>query len=137
VIFMILMLGSVGLPGTSGFVGEFLVLMGAYQANGLIAAFATTGVVLGAAYMLVLYRRVVFGEAKNADAAAMPDVTRLELGYFLPLIALVLWLGIAPGYVMDRVGPSVSKIITQVTQNKPIQTKPENQFISQLEGSIQ
>ncbi len=135
VIFMILMLGSVGLPGTSGFVGEFLVLMGAYQADGLIAALATTGVVLGAAYMLVLYRRVIFGESKNADAAAMPDVTKLELGYFIPLLALVLWLGVAPGFVMDRIGPSVNRLIAQVTMNKPVEAKPENQFISQLEGT--
>lgn len=134
VIFMILMLGSVGLPGTSGFVGEFLVLVGAYQADGLIAAFATSGVILGAAYMLVLYRRVVFGQAKNADAAAMPDVTKLEFGYFIPLVALVLWLGVAPGFVMERIGPSVGKLVTQVTQNKPVEAKPENQFISRLEG---
>lgn len=136
VIFMILMLGSVGLPGTSGFVGELLVLLGAYQADGLIAAFATTGVVLGAAYMLVLYRRVVFGEHKNADAAAMPDVNRLELGYFIPLIGLVIWLGVAPGFVMDRIGPSTARLVTQVTANKPMAPKPENQFLSKLEGEV-
>lgn len=136
VIMMIFMLGSVGLPGTSGFVGEFLVLLGAFEADGLIAAFATTGVILGAAYMLVLYRRVIFGEQKNADAAAMPDVTRLELGYFIPLIGLVLWLGIAPGFVMDRIGPSVNRLITQVTMNKPVEARPQNQFISQLERGL-
>ena len=137
VIFMVLMLGSVGLPGTSGFVGEFLVLLGAFQADGLIAALATTGVILGAAYMLILYRRVVFGEQKNADAAAMPDVNKLELGYFVPLIALVIWLGVAPGFVMDRIGPSVNRLVTQVTMNKPIQAKPENQYISQFEATPQ
>ncbi len=136
VIMMIFMLGSVGLPGTSGFVGEFLVLLGAFEADGLIAAFATTGVILGAAYMLVLYRRVIFGEQKNADAAAMPDVSRLELGYFIPLIGLVLWLGIAPGFVMDRIGPSVNRLITQVTMNKPVEARPQNQFISQLERGL-
>ncbi len=112
-VFMIFMLGSVGLPGTSGFVGEFLTLMGAFQVNTIIAVFATTGVVLGAAYMLVLYRRVIFGEQKNKDAAAMPDLTKIEYGYLVPLVLIVLWLGIAPSYVMDKVAPSVEKLIGQ------------------------
>ena len=112
-VFMILMLGSVGLPGTSGFVGEFLTLMGAFQVNTIIAAFATTGIVLGAAYMLVLYRRVIFGEQKNKDAAAMLDLTKLEYSYLVPLVLIVLWLGIAPSYVMDKIAPSVQKLIGQ------------------------
>jgi NADH-quinone oxidoreductase subunit M len=112
-IFMILMLGSVGLPGTSGFVGEFLTLMGAFQVNTAIAVFATTGVVLGAAYMLVMYRKVIFGTQVNDDAAAMKDVNKLEYGYLVPLVLLVLWLGVAPSYVMDRVAPSVQKLMGQ------------------------
>lgn len=110
-IFMILMLGSVGLPGTSGFVGEFLSLMGAYQVDTLIALLATTGVVLGAAYMLVLYRRVIFGEQINKDAAAMPDLTMREFGIFAPMIVLVIWLGVNPGVVMNKVAPSVDNLI--------------------------
>ncbi|MAZ76346.1 MAG: NADH-quinone oxidoreductase subunit M [Micavibrio sp.] len=110
-IFMILMLGSVGLPGTSGFVGEFLTLLGAYQADTVIAALATTGVILGATYMLVLYRRVVFGEQKNKDAAAMPDVDKREFAIFIPLVLMVVWLGVAPSFVMDRVSPSVQNLL--------------------------
>ena len=112
-VFMILMLGSVGLPGTSGFVGEFLTLMGAFQVNTVVAVFATSGVVLGAAYMLVLYRAVIFGEQKNADAAAMKDLTKLEYSYLVPLVLIVIWLGVAPSYVMDRVAPSVEKLMGQ------------------------
>jgi len=112
-VFMILMLGSVGLPGTSGFVGEFLTLAGSFQANTTIAVFATTGVVLGAAYMLVLYRRVIFGQLKHKDAGAMKDLTKLEYSYLMPLVLIVLWLGIAPSYVMDRVSPSVEKLLGQ------------------------
>lgn len=108
-LFMVFMLGSVGLPGTSGFVGEFLSLMGAFRANTWVALFATTGVVLGAAYMLVLYRRVVFGEQKNPDAAAMPDVTAGERFYLIPLALMVIWLGVTPGFVMDRVSPALEK----------------------------
>ena len=112
-VFMVLMLGSVGLPGTSGFVGEFLTLMGAFQVDTIVAVFATTGVVLGAAYMLVLYRRVVFGGQINEDAAAMKDLNKLEYSYFIPLVLLVIWLGVAPGVVMDKVAPSVEKLISQ------------------------
>lgn len=112
-VFMILMLGSVGLPGTSGFVGEFLTLMGAFQIDTIVAVFATTGVVLGAAYMLVLYRRVVFGPQVNDDAAAMKDLSKLEFGYFVPLVLLVLWLGIAPSVLMDKISVSVDHLIHQ------------------------
>jgi NADH-quinone oxidoreductase subunit M len=112
-VFMVLMLGSVGLPGTSGFVGEFLALMGIFQVDTIVAVFATTGVVLGAAYMLVLYRRVIFGAQKNDDAAAMKDLNRIEYICLVPLVVLTIWLGVAPGIVMDKVAPSVEKLIGQ------------------------
>lgn len=110
-VFMILMLGSVGLPGTSGFVGEFLVLLGAFQTNTVIAALAATGVILGAAYMLMLYRKVVFGPRINDDALKMPDVNKRELGLLVPIVLLVLWLGVFPNTVLDKIGPSVDKLI--------------------------
>lgn len=116
VIFMVFMLGSVGLPGTSGFVGEFLSLLGAYQVDKIVAIFATTGLVLGATYMLMLYRRVIFGEQVNKDAAAMPDLETREVLIFLPLVALVIWLGVQPGVVMDKISPSVEKLRGQYTQ---------------------
>ena len=78
-LFMLFTMASVGLPGTSGFVGEFLALVGAYEANSWVAAVATTGIILGAAYMLWLYWRVAYGTSRNADAAAMPDLNRREL----------------------------------------------------------
>jgi NADH-quinone oxidoreductase subunit M len=115
-VFMIFMLGSVGLPGTSGFIGEFLALMGAFQADTLVAVFATTGVVLGAAYMLVLYRKVIFGVHTNEEAASMKDLTRIEYYILVPLALLVLWFGVAPGFVMDRMAPSVERLINQYQQ---------------------
>ncbi len=111
-VFMVFMLGSVGLPGTSGFVGEFLTLLGAFQANTVIAALATTGVVFGAAYMLVLYRRVVFGPQDNKDAAEMPDLTVLEKGLFIPLVILVFYLGVFPNVVLEKLSPAVEPITT-------------------------
>ncbi|PZQ43894.1 MAG: NADH-quinone oxidoreductase subunit M [Micavibrio aeruginosavorus] len=117
-VFMVLMLGSVGLPGTSGFVGEFLTLMGSFQVNTYVAVFATTGVVFGAAYMLVLYRKVIFGEQKNADAAAMPDLTKTEYGYLVPLVLMVILFGVAPGLVMKNVSPSVAALLEQYQKTK-------------------
>jgi NADH-quinone oxidoreductase subunit M len=110
-VFMIFMLGSVGLPGTSGFIGEFLSIMGAFQVNTVVAALAASGVILGAAYMLVLYRRLIFGPAVNKDAAAMPDLNRRELALLLPLAALVLYLGVFPNVISDKISPSVDKLI--------------------------
>jgi NADH-quinone oxidoreductase subunit M len=110
-VFMILMLGSVGLPGTSGFVGEFLILLGTFQVNTLIAALAATGVILGAAYMLMLYRRVVFGPRVNKDALAMPDLNTRELSLLVPLVLLVLWLGVFPNTVMDKISPTVHQLV--------------------------
>ncbi|MCB1532411.1 MAG: NADH-quinone oxidoreductase subunit M [Alphaproteobacteria bacterium] len=111
-VFMIFTLGSVGLPGTSGFVGEFLSLLGAFQVNTVVAAFAATGVILGAAYMLLLYRRVVFGPQENKDAAKMPDLNKREIALLAPIVVLVLWLGVSPNIVMEKVSPSVEKLLT-------------------------
>jgi NADH-quinone oxidoreductase subunit M len=110
-VFMVLMLGSVGLPGTSGFVGEFITLLGTFQVNTYAAVFATTGVVFGATYMLVLYRKVIFGEQKNADAAAMPDLTKTEFGYLVPLTLMVILFGVMPGLVMKNISPPVEALL--------------------------
>jgi NADH-quinone oxidoreductase subunit M len=111
-VFMILMLGSVGLPGTSGFVGEFLVLLGAFQVNTLVCALAATGAILGAAYMLMLYRRVVFGPLVHEDAGKMPDLNKREIGILLPLVLLSLWLGIFPSTAMNKISPTVEKLVS-------------------------
>ncbi|TIX49997.1 NADH-quinone oxidoreductase subunit M [Alteraurantiacibacter aquimixticola] len=94
--FLLFTMASVGLPGTSNFVGEFLALAGIYQASSWVAFICTTGIILGAAYMLYLYRRVAFGEQKNADAAAMPDLDMREWLMLGPLAAAVLWMGVYP-----------------------------------------
>ncbi|WAT18458.1 NADH-quinone oxidoreductase subunit M [Aurantiacibacter sp. MUD11] len=95
-LFMLFTMASVGLPGTSNFVGEFLSLAGIYQANSWVAFVCTTGIILGAAYMLYLYRRICFGEQKNADAAAMPDLSLREYLLLGPIAAAVLWMGVYP-----------------------------------------
>ena len=110
-VFMVFMLGSVGLPGTSGFVGEFLVLVGAFQVNTWLALLATSGIVLGAAYMLYLYRRVIFGELTKEDLKTMTDLSRREIAVFAPLVAATLWMGIWPEPFLDVVHASVANLI--------------------------
>jgi len=109
-VFMIFMLGAVGLPGTSGFVGEFLTIVGAFKADTTVAALAATGVVLGATYMLYLYRAVVFGKLKHADVKKMPDLSLRELAIFVPLVVLVMWMGIYPSTFLRPIAPSVEKV---------------------------
>ncbi|GIX20173.1 MAG: NADH-quinone oxidoreductase subunit M [Erythrobacter sp.] len=94
--FLLFTMASIGLPGTSGFVGEFLSLAGIYQISSTVALVCTTGIILGAAYMLYLYRRVAFGAQSNADAAAMPDITAREWAMMAPIAAAVLWMGVYP-----------------------------------------
>ncbi len=109
--FMIFMLASVGLPGTSGFVGEFLVLVGLFQVNTWAALLATGGMILGAAYMLYLYRRIIFGVMTKPDLKAILDLSPREALVFAPLLALVFWMGIYPMSFLDIMSASVANIV--------------------------
>ncbi len=117
VVFLFMTMASVGLPGTSGFVGEFLVLMGAFRDNTWVATLAATGMILGAAYALWLYRRVVYGKLVKADVRAMVDMTPREVAVFLPLVAVVLWMGIYPNSFLNVTSASVGQLI-QTYQTK-------------------
>ncbi|MDJ0683386.1 MAG: NADH-quinone oxidoreductase subunit M [Alphaproteobacteria bacterium] len=110
-VFMVMTLASVGLPGTSGFVGEFLILVGAFQASTWLAVGLASGMVLGAAYMLFLYRRVVFGKLVKEDLMTMKDMNAREIAVFAPLVVLVLWMGIYPSSFMEPIEPSIQKLI--------------------------
>jgi NADH-quinone oxidoreductase subunit M len=110
-VFMIFMLASVGLPGTSGFVGEFLVLMGAFEVNTWVALLATTGLILGPCYMLYLYRRVIFGTITREDVKGMLDLSLREKLVFAPLLALVFWMGIYPSSFLDPMKPAITAMI--------------------------
>ena len=121
VFFMIMMLASVGLPGTSGFVGEILVLVGAYKASSLVAFFAATGLVLGATYMLWLYRRVVFGRAEKGDVIRMPVLNNREITILVPLTIFIVWLGVYPAPLLDVLNPVVS-LISGVVSNSQLTT---------------
>ncbi|NCT40820.1 MAG: NADH-quinone oxidoreductase subunit M [Alphaproteobacteria bacterium] len=111
-VFMIFMLGSVGLPGTSGFVGEFLVLLAAFKVNTTIAFLAASGLVLGAAYMLVLYRKVVFGPTEHSDAASMQDLNPREFWLLAPLVVLVIYFGVFPSAITSITSPAIEKLVS-------------------------
>jgi NADH-quinone oxidoreductase subunit M len=110
-VFMVFMLASAGMPGTSGFVGEFLVLVGAFQANTWVALLCATGMVLGAAYMLYLYRRVIFGKLTKQDLRSILDLNWREMAVFAPLVAIVFWMGIYPASFIDVMAASVANVI--------------------------
>ncbi|HRW14397.1 NADH-quinone oxidoreductase subunit M [Amaricoccus sp.] len=110
-IFMLFTMGNVGLPGTSGFVGEFLTLAGVYQVNTWVAFFAATGVIFSAGYALWLYRRVVFGDLIKESLKTIRDMSRREKLLFAPLVAFTLLLGVYPAVVLDVIGPSVAALI--------------------------
>jgi NADH-quinone oxidoreductase subunit M len=112
-VFMLFMLASVGLPATSGFPGEFLVMTGLFQVNTWVAAFICTGIILSAAYMLWLYRRVIFGELTKDSLKNILDLDRREIAVFAPLVAAVLWMGIYPSSFLAVMEPSVAQLIEQ------------------------
>jgi NADH-quinone oxidoreductase subunit M len=110
-VFMVFMMASIGLPGTSGFIGEFMTMQGAFLVNSWVALGAGLGVVLGAAYMLWLYRRLFYGPLDKADVKEMPDLDRREHFIFWPLIVLILWMGVYPTTFKDVMAPTVAKVI--------------------------
>ncbi|TKW67435.1 MAG: NADH-quinone oxidoreductase subunit M [Paracoccus denitrificans] len=112
-IFMFFTMANVGLPGTSGFVGEFLTLLGTFRANTWVAFVAATGVILSAAYALWLYRRVTLGALIKESLKTITDMTPRERWIFVPLVVMTLWLGIYPRVVTDITGPSVEALVSQ------------------------
>jgi NADH-quinone oxidoreductase subunit M len=118
-LFLLFTMASVGLPGTSNFVGEFLSLMGVYQASSWVALICTTGIILGAAYMLYLYRRVCYGDQVNADAAAMPDLSIRELWLLAPIAAAVLWMGVYPESFLSPMRADVLALEARLARAAP------------------
>jgi NADH-quinone oxidoreductase subunit M len=118
-LFMVFTMASVGLPGTSGFVGEFLALVGAYAINSWVAAVATTGIILGAAYMLWLYWRIAFGSARTPEAAALPDLSLRELAMLAPIAAAVLWMGVYPESFLAPMRADVDSLLARIESAAP------------------
>jgi NADH-quinone oxidoreductase subunit M len=132
-VFMVFTMGAVGLPGTAGFVGEILVLTGTFQASTWAAALASTGVILGAAYMLYLYRRVIFGKLVRDDLKDMPDLEWREKLIFAPLIVATLWLGIQPKPVLDMMGPTIQAVVDRYESERGTHNHADTQAPTQAQ----
>jgi len=113
--FAITMFSSIGLPGLNGFIGEFLILVGAFQSAKLYAGLALFGIVLGAAYMLWLFQRTMFGPLDNPDNKNLSDMNRREIAYMVPLIALMFWIGLYPKPFIQILEPAVLNIVQKVS----------------------
>ena len=120
IVLMIFTLGAIGLPGTTGFVGEFLILMGAFKDNFLVAVIASLGVIFGAAYMLWLYKRVVFGELINKDLKNLIDLNKSEIIILTSLAIPSLYFGFYPEPLINTVEVSVSNLINNYNANLEI-----------------
>jgi NADH-quinone oxidoreductase subunit M len=118
-LFLLFTMASVGLPGTGGFVGEFLSLVGAYEANSWVAFVATTGIILGAAYMLYLYWRVAYGTARTPEAATLPDLNKRELGMLTSIALVVLWMGIYPESFLAPMRNDVGVLLARIERAAP------------------
>jgi NADH-quinone oxidoreductase subunit M len=114
VAFMVFTMANVGLPGTSGFVGEFLTLIGAFRTDPEVAFFATSGVILSAAYALWLYRRVIFGVLDKPALQSIQDLDRREMVILAPLVLLVIYYGVQPGPVLNAFDASTNTLVTNV-----------------------
>ena len=115
VVFLIFTMANVGLPGTSGFVGEFLTLLGIFRVNTWVALFATTGVILSAAYALWLYRKGVFGSLTKDSLKAMLDLSTREKAIIYPLVVLVIFFGVYPAPILDATAASVEALVNNIT----------------------
>jgi len=116
--FMLFVMANAGLPATSGFVGEFMVILGAVQYNFWIALIAGTTLVLGAAYSLWMYKRVIFGDVANDHVAELADVNAREFSILAMLAAAVLWMGLYPKPVTDLIDASVAQLLEHVSVSK-------------------
>ena len=114
VIFLIMTLSSIGLPTLNGFIGEILILQGVFVVNKMWAAVAATGIVLGAAYMLWLYQRTMFGNIENPKNKSLPDLNAREVATFVPLIVLAFWIGLYPAPFLNRLESSVTYVMSHV-----------------------
>jgi NADH-quinone oxidoreductase subunit M len=118
-VFMVVMFSSIGLPGLNGFVGEFLILVGAFAVTPGWTAAAATGVILGAIYMLWMYRRVIFGPLARPENQKVQDLNGREISLLVPILALIVWMGVYPQPFLDRMKPSVDRTLKKVFSIQP------------------
>ena len=131
--FTLVMFSSIGLPGLNGFVGEFLILIGAFVASPWIASIAASGVIFAALYMLWAYQRVFHGPAEG-DNAEMKDLRMSEGLILLPMIALIIFTGVYPKPMLDRIEPSIEALIVHIDERVEDWSEPTVEILLPLEG---
>jgi len=128
-LFLVVTLSSIGLPGTNGFVGEFLILLGAFSAKPWAGALATVGVVLGAVYMLRLYKRVFFGEVTNPENEKLIDLSGREIAAIVPLVVMIFWIGLYPKPFLARIEPT-AKLYLERVEKKIALKRPDSDILA-------
>ncbi|MBM4302638.1 MAG: NADH-quinone oxidoreductase subunit M [Deltaproteobacteria bacterium] len=128
IIFMIVTLSSIGLPGLNGFVGEFLILLGTFQVNKLYATIAATGVIFAACYMLWMFQRVVFGKVTNDKNKDLKDLSWREIAIFAPLILFIVWIGVYPSTFLDKTKASTENFLAMMAKAKSTQVSQSHVF---------
>jgi NADH-quinone oxidoreductase subunit M len=122
-VFLVVTLSSIGLPGLNGFVGEFLILLGAFRADPRMAVFATTGVILSATYMLWMFQRVNYGPVDNEKNRSLPDLRPREWAVIAPIVATAVLMGVLPNLFLRPIGPAVERMLNQVQHNQSVQAR--------------
>jgi NADH-quinone oxidoreductase subunit M len=125
-VFLIVTLSSIGLPGLNGFVGELLILLGAFRWSPRMAAFAATGMILSATYMLRMFQRVNYGPVSNEKNAALPDLTPREWAVLVPIVAVTILMGVLPNLFLKPIEPSVARMVGQVQAQVPSRIQAKN-----------
>jgi len=128
IIFMIVTLSSIGLPGLNGFVGEFLILLGAFQTNKIYATIAATGVIFAACYMLWMFQRVIFGKVTNDKNKDLKDLSWREIAIFAPLILFIIWIGVYPSTFLDKTKASTENFVAMMEKAKSTQVSQSHVF---------
>jgi len=128
IIFMIVTLSSIGLPGLNGFVGEFLILLGTFQVNKVYAVIAATGVIFAACYMLWMFQRVVFGKVTNDKNKDLKDLSWREIAIFAPLILFIVWIGVYPSTFLDKTKASTENFVAMMEKAKSTQVSQSHVF---------
>jgi NADH-quinone oxidoreductase subunit M len=134
-IFLIVTFSSIGLPGTNGFVGEFLILVGAFESElRVFTVFATTGVILAAVYMLWMFQRVMMGKLTNPKNENLKDLSAREVTIMMPLLIFIFWIGIYPNTFLDKMNPALENMIKQVKGKQQIAMMVEDmdQTVTQI-----
>ncbi len=138
--FMIVTLSSIALPGTNGFVGEFLILLGAFKANPVYGVFGATGVILAAAYMLWMFQRVMFGDIKHEENRELKDLNLREIVTLVPIVVMIIWMGVFPKFFLKKIDLSVQHFLYDIkARHEVVAMPPEEEgtssLVKQVEGS--